>query len=673
MSGLPPPPAHTHHYGPLHARNPDLEVLLTDGLGGFALSSVAGVPTRCYSGLVVSGLPPVQRSTHLVSPLEVLSVGGQTYALHTLELAPGVFEGGGLELLSGVTLRDLLPERVQMVGGVRVTRQMVSPAHAGAVVYLYTVDSREAVTLTLGGYFVDRDMHHVHVQAPELEFETEESQVLVKGQRTTRVRIHAPDAQITPLTPQPFPQRVYYRHDAARGEPDHEYTRGAALWEVAFPAGGGGVALVVQGLTDTTPDIPDPWLAYEREATRRRELAELAGQTCGVTDELVATLAVAADAYLVRRNSPAGTSVIAGYPWFADWGRDAMISLTGLTLLTGRFAEARDLLHTFLSTLRRGLIPNHFLEYGQGHEDGQGAGYNTVDGALWLAVALERYVDASTDLDFAREALPQLRELLSWHLRGTDHGIRVDPADGLLLAGEAGVQLTWMDVKIEDWVVTPRHGKPVEIQGLWTAALGAETRISEKLGEPPEYAEALSQALGSFGQFWDGEGFADVLNADGTLDVSVRPNAALALALPDTPATPAQVEAAVRQTEAELLTPLGLHTLSPRDPRYRGNYGGPQVLRDAAYHQGTVWPWPLTAYVELLLSRGEVQQARAALDGLRGHVWEAGVGHVSEVFSGDGLRPGGCAFQAWSVAELLRGHVLVSRAEQQQNFAQNSG
>ncbi|WP_192930809.1 amylo-alpha-1,6-glucosidase [Deinococcus sp. AJ005] len=659
-------PAHIHRYGPLSARNPDLEVLLTDGLGGFALSSAAGVPTRCYSGLVVSQSPPVQRFTHLVSPLEILQVGSQRHSLHALELAPGVFEGRGLEILGGATLHDLLPERVQMVGGVRISRRTVSPAHAGAAVYLYSVDSRESVTLTLGGYFVDRDMHHVHMQAPELKFEANGENVLVRGERTTRVRLHASGVEVTGLDPDPFPQRVYYRHDAARGEPDHEYVRGAALWEVRFPAGGGQVALVVQGLTDTTPDIPDPWLAYEQEATRRRELATLAQQTCGVTDDLVATLAVAADAYLVRRNSPAGTSVIAGYPWFADWGRDAMISLTGLTLLTGRFAEARDLLHTFLSTLQRGLIPNHF------HEDGQGAGYNTVDGALWLAAALERYVTASNDLDFARGALPQLRRLLQWHLRGTDHGIRADPVDGLLLAGEAGVQLTWMDVKIEDWVVTPRHGKPIEIQGLWIAALGAETRLSEALGEPPELAEAWAQARGSFGQFWDGQAFADVLDTDGVLDLSVRPNAALALALPDTPATPEQVEAAVRQTENELLTPLGLHTLSPHDPRYRGNYGGPQVLRDAAYHQGTVWPWPLTAYLELLLSRGEVTQARAALDGLSGHVWEAGVGHVSEVFSGDALLPGGCPFQAWSVAELLRGQVLVSRAEKKE-AAQKSG
>ncbi|WP_229753033.1 amylo-alpha-1,6-glucosidase [Deinococcus aerophilus] len=662
-----PSPAHLRHYGPLRARDPDLEVLLTDGLGGFALSSLAGVPTRCYSGLVVSQAPPVERFTHLASPLEVLQVGGETVALHALELAPGVFEGQGLEHLSGVTLRDLLPEREQAVGGVRVRRRTVCPAQSGAVVYLYDVQAREAVTLTLGGYFVDRDMHHTHTTAPELSFTVKGTAAEVVGGRRTRAQVHAPGAQVEALPPQPFAQRIYYRHDAARGEPDHEYVRGAALWRVHLPAGGGRVALSVQGRTATTPDLTNPWLAYEQEGARRHALAVQAQGACEVTDGLVATLAVAADAYLVRRSAPAGRSVIAGYPWFADWGRDAMIALTGLTLLTGRHAEARDLLDTFLRTARRGLIPNHF------HEDGQGAGYNTVDGALWLAVALERYVTASGDTAFARTALPQLRGVLRWHLNGTDHGIRADPHSGLLHAGEAGVQLTWMDVKIAEWVVTPRHGHPIEIQGLWLAALGAETRLSQRMGERPQFAATLQQARASFAAFWNDNRWADVLGADGSPDPSVRPNMALALALPDTPATPTQVAAAVQTLEAELLTPLGLRTLSPRDPRYRGNYGGPQVQRDAAYHQGTVWPWPLTAYTELLLSRGEVARARAALNGLSGHLWEAGVGHVSEVFAGDTLRPGGCPFQAWSVAELLRAHVLVSRAEADSQSAQNSG
>ncbi|WP_189004182.1 amylo-alpha-1,6-glucosidase [Deinococcus malanensis] len=649
-------PAVTRSFGPGQARSPDLEVLLTDGRGGFSLGSLAGVPTRCYSALNVSQQPPVQRYAHLASPLEILSTPSGEATLHSLELAPGVFEGQGLDLLAGATLRDLLPEREQLWRGVRVRRRSCMPHGADSVVYLYDVQADEPVTLTLGGFFVDRDMHTVHTGVPRLSLRCVDNEALVEGERLTRVQLHAPGAGVQPLTPAPFPQRVFYRHDQARGEAESELTLGAALWQVQLPAGGGQIALVFSA--GSAAGVPDPWAAYEAEANRRREHARQAWAATGVRDDLVATLAVAADAYLAQRSAPAGVTVIAGYPWFADWGRDAMIALTGLTLVTGRYTEARDLLGTFLATLRRGLIPNNF------HEDGSGAGYNTVDGALWLVVALELYVQASGDLDFARQSLPQVRDLLDWHVRGTDHGIRMDPGDGLLLAGEPGAQLTWMDVKIEGWVVTPRHGKPVEIQGLWLAALGAEGRLSQMSGEPPAFAAHLQRAKESFSVFWTGTAFADTLSADGVPDLSPRPNVALALALGDTPATPAQISAAAGLIRRELLTPLGLHTLSPLDARYRGDYGGTQVQRDAAYHQGTVWPWPLASYVDLLLSRGDLAGARDTLRGLQGHVWEAGLGHVSEVFSGQSLTPGGCPFQAWSVAELLRAHVAVARAQQ---------
>ena len=748
--------ASAYTYGPQAARNPDLEVLLTDGQGGFALSSLAGVPTRCHAGLVVSQQPPVSRFCHLVSPFERLEVGGESADLHALEVAPGVFEGRGLDLLTGATVWDLLPEREQLWRGVWVRRHACMPQDSGALVLFYEVRSRQSVTLTLGGFFVDRDLHAVHAAAPRLSFTPLGSEVRVQGERSTRVTLHTrPDMAggsvlarplIQALTPHPFAQRVYYRADAARGETPHDVALGCPLWSVTLPPGGGEVALVVQGVAPEAAGMPDPWTAFEAERARRRGLAERAWQTTGVRDELVATLAVAADAYLVRRGSgpQRGLSVIAGYPWFADWGRDAMIALSGLTLVTGRLDDARELLLTFLGQRRRGLIPNHF------DESGQGAGYNTVDAPLWLAVALERYARTTGDALFVRQVLPALRELLGALVQGTDYGIRMDPADALLRAGEPGTQLTWMDVKIHDWVVTPRHGKPVEIQALWLAALGAELRLSQALGEPPRYAEVLERAHHSFrAQFWNhaadltaaptatllglgqlgsslggalsdalsgdflledellrdtssgallttgqrvgapvagpvpaaggselGVGtrpgsapqpavLADVLAAGGEQDLSVRPNAVIALALADTPVVDEQLDAVLAQTERELLTPVGLHTLSPHDPRYLGTSGGPQLLRDAAYHQGTVWPWPLASYVELLLSRGELNRARAALAGLTGHVWEAGIGHVSEVFSGDALTPGGCPFQAWSVAELLRAHVLVSLSEAQ--------
>ncbi|MFC4426765.1 amylo-alpha-1,6-glucosidase [Deinococcus navajonensis] len=648
-------PTVTRRFGPGQARDPDLEVLLTDGQGGFSLGSLAGVPTRCYGALNISERPPVQRRAHLAAPLERLSTSSGEAALHALELAPGVFEGQGLNLLVEATLRDLLPEREQWWRGARIRRQAVMPRNRDSLVYLYEVHAEEPVVLTLGGFFVDRDMHRVHEEAPSLQFSAEGNAASIQGEGLTRVRLHAPGARLEALTPQPFAQRVYYRHDAARGEADSEVTLGAALWRVHLPAGGGRVALVFTA--GTSAGVPDPWAAVQAEAARRRRHAEQAWESSGVRDEVVATLAVAADAYLVQRTAPAGVTVIAGYPWFADWGRDAMIALSGLTLTTGRYAEARDLLGTFLKALRRGLAPNNF------HEDGHGAGHNTVDGALWLAVALERYVSHSGDLEFAWQSLPRLRELLDWHVRGTDHGIRMDPQDGLLRAGEPGVQLTWMDVKIGDWVVTPRHGKPLEVQGLWLAALGAEGRLARQLGETPAFTELLLRAQNSFASFWTGEVWADVLHPDGTPDLSIRPNMAIALALPDTPTPTGALQAALGVVRRELLTPTGLHTLSPLDPRYRGNYGGAQVQRDVAYHQGTIWPWPLASYVDLLLVCGHLAEARAALRGLEGHLWEAGLGHVSEVFSGRERRPGGCPFQAWSVSELLRAHVKVAQAE----------
>uniref|UniRef100_UPI0025BC1462 amylo-alpha-1,6-glucosidase n=1 Tax=Deinococcus sp. TaxID=47478 RepID=UPI0025BC1462 len=609
---------------------------------------------------------------------------------------------------------------------------------------LYEVSARHSVTLTLGGFFTDRDMHALHAQAPNLVFQTGGKWAKVQGTRSTAVRLHLPktgqqrgpvpgqsvlqETILSALTPAPFAQRVHYRTDTLRGEVDTEYVRGCALWRVTFPPGGGRVALSVQGVTPTTRPVKDPWQAYDTEAERRLQLARLAFQSTGVADEVVATLAVAADAYIVKRTQPAGVSVIAGYPWFGEWGRDAMVALTGLTLVTGRPTVARDLIRTFLHTTQRGLAPNFF------HDDGSGAGYNTVDAALWLAVCLERYTRTTGDGAFVRECLPALREILGWHVQGTDFGIQVDPDDGLLRCGLPGSQLTWMDAKINDWVVTPRAGKPVEIQALWLAALGAEVRLSGALGETPRFADVLERAWQGFGALWQhlpgetmqtgrtplaellglsttGPGgltglvslgdpsvsapaleqsaldtinslgdvqdnsqrpathstralLADGLTPQGTPDLSVRPNAVVALALADTPVSDAQLDAVIAQTEELLLTPMGLRSLSPLDPNYRGHYGGPQIVRDAAYHQGTVWPWTIGSFTELLVSRGEVRRARAVLAGLTGHLWEAGIGHVSEIFSAEDQRAAGCPFQAWSVAEVLRAHVLVSLSEQ---------
>ena len=654
-------PRSTHRLGPQAARDLSREVLLPDGLGGFALASPAGVPTRCYSGLSVSHRPPGERRVMFVTALECLQVGPQRCELHAFEVAPGALEGQGLSVLSGVTLRDLLPEREQTALGMGIRRRSVVPRDSGALVLLYDIDAPhlkegQTATLTLGGVLVDRDMHQVHTRTPELGFECLGHEVRVRGAaHHTRLRLHAGGAAVTALAPHPLPQRLHFRLDTARGAPDTERAVRADFWEIELRPGLNRLALVIEGLDIR---IDDPWAAYSAEARRRAELVEQAWQASGVRDEVVATLAVAADAFLVRRASTGSFSVIAGYPWFADWGRDSLIALPGLTLSTGRIEEGLGVIDTFAASLRGGLTPNNFFD------DGTGAGYNTVDGALWLVVSLEKMVRRAGSAELARLALGIVRQVLGEYARGTEYGIALDREDGLLRAGLPGTQLTWMDVKIHDWVVTPRHGKAVEIQALWLAALGAESRLSRALGQAAQFGNVLDAARSSFSAFWNPENayLYDVLGHPDSA-APVRPNALIALALPDTPATPSQVDAALDVAARELLTPLGLRTLSPLDAAYLANYGGDRLVRDAAYHQGTVWPWLMGAYADLLLSRGRVAEARAALGGLIGHLWEAGLGSVSEVISPADLTPGGCSFQAWSVAEVLRAHIAVSLAE----------
>lgn len=623
-------------FGSGAVRDLSREVLLTDGLGGFSLSALAGVPTRSYSGLAVSLNPPVERHVMWIAARETLEVDGRSASLHAFEIAPNTFEGDGLGCVERVTLTDLLPQRVQFALGVRVKRRAFMPRHSGALVLLYDVEAREGGTLTLGGLFTDRDMHAVHDRMPLLTFEHEGDAVTVRGTRALRMRFVG--GEVTSLEPHVSPQRLHFRAEAERGEPSTDVAASVDVWRVAFGPGTSRFALVIDGSGEVNVE---PWRAWDEEVARRRALVERAWNATNVRDDVVATLAVAADAFLVRRRTTNSTSVIAGYPWFADWGRDAMIALRGLTLATGRFEEARELLETFLQYEQGGLVPNNFFD------DGSGAGYNTVDGSLWLFVAFEAYVNATGDEAFARRHLPHLRRMIETLAAGTRFSIRLH--DGSLLrAGEKGVQLTWMDVKIQDWVVTPRHGRPIEIAALWLNALDAHDRLAERLGEAPAFEGWRVQGRAELTAFWQGRVYpADVLDDDGSPDASIRPNAVIALARLNEPDVTAS---ALRVARRDLLTPVGLRTLSPTDERYRPTFGGHRFVRDSAYHQGTVWPWLIGAYADL-------DPSRDVLAGLVAHLPEAGVGSVSEVFGGSDLVPGGCPFQAWSVAELLRAYV----------------
>ena len=376
------------------------------------------------------------------------------------------------------------------------------------------------------------------------------------------------------------------------------------------------------------------------------------------SDPLSEKLSLAAEQFLVRRGD-GGKTIIAGYHWFTDWGRDTMIALPGLCLLSGQFEMAKAILGEFRKHLSQGMLPNRFPDEGGEPE------YNTIDATLWYFLALYRYVEYTNDSAFLREILPHLLDIHRWHREGTRYGIRVD-SDGLLQGGDESTQLTWMDAKVGNWVVTPRHGKAVEINALWYNALQILAVFQERLGEPAaasaRFREEAEQLRISFLEVFrnTNEGLLyDCVRGDHR-DDRFRPNQLFALSLPFPLLEEQEAERILERMEAELLTPRGLRTLSPKHPEYQPRYLGDQLRRDGSYHQGTVWPWLLgpwaTALVRFRGERGR-QQAETLYRQFFDHLEEAGLGTVSEIFDGDAPHtPRGCIAQAWSVAELLRGY-----------------
>ena len=375
---------------------------------------------------------------------------------------------------------------------------------------------------------------------------------------------------------------------------------------------------------------------------------------------LVKTLAAAADQYIVQRGS--FKTIVAGYHWFTDWGRDTMIALPGLTLVTGRFHIARQILEAYSDAVDQGMIPNRFPDAGDAPE------YNTADATLWFFEAIRAYLKYSNDEAFVRERLyPQLKDMIDWHVRGTRYGIHVD-ADGLLACGEPGSNLTWMDAKVGDHVVTPRIGKPVEIQALWYNALRIMQDFARRFADSSSevlFASLAGETLESFNtRFWNPmAGYLYDVVENGHADGSMRPNQIFAVSLPYTMLSPEKARAVVQAVQTELLTPLGLRTLSRHDPRYRGHYEGGVTERDTAYHLGTVWPWLMGPFITAYLkvnqhSEAARQQAESWLAAFSEHVTTAGLGQICEIADGEYPHtPRGCIAQAWSVAEILRAAV----------------
>jgi predicted glycogen debranching enzyme len=627
------------------------EWLETNGLGGFASSTIVGMNTRRYHGLlIVATRPPAGRYLLLAKMEEQLVLGDQSFEL-SVNQYPGVVYPQGQQYLKEFRL-DPFPVFIYEAAGVELTKSVFMIHGRNSAVIRYTAKpasgNREPLRLELRPLIAFRDYHSTTHENPALD---------------CQVRVEPGCAMVRPYTGLP---ELWFAHNGEvrpggywyhNFQYPREQERGLDFAEdlfnpmtIAFDLAGGGQAVVI-----ASTGREDAARAPEYESAERRRREALTRNA--TPNELVCALTAAADQFLVTRG--AGQTIIAGYHWFGDWGRDTMISLPGLTLATGRAEAARSILRQFAKHVDRGMLPNYFPDAGAEAE------YNTVDTTLWFFEAIRKYVEYTGDLELIRaELFPVLTDILQWHFRGTRDGIHVDE-DGLLRCGEPGVQLTWMDAKIGDWVVTPRYGKPVEVQALWHNALKIMETFAQALGQSQaaaNYREAARRAAQSFNaKFWNDAGgyLYDVINGK-ERDASLRPNQIFAISLPHGLLAREKAAGVLAVVERELLTPYGLRTLAPSDPRYHPAYGGDAYSRDSAYHQGTVWPWLLgpyiTAYLKVYGRNGDsLRKARAWLANFDVHLREAGLGQISEVFGGEPPHaPGGCIAQAWSVAELLR-------------------
>jgi len=632
------------------------EWLVTNGLGGYASGTVAGVNTRRYHGLLVAALnPPVQRMV-LVAALDewVRSDDGDMQPLSTHEYWDGTVFPQGYRQLEGVELDGMLPVFRWTIAGRTIEKRIWMEQGVSRTVVTYRLVSGSPLTLQLRPLFAHRDYHQQrHGQGAFDMSETGEGWIIDAGGVRSHVEVRS---QATVHSQPDWYWRVLHREERERGLDDEEDLFTPGVVEVPLAAGA-DVAVVL-----ATEPTPSSWDAAQSWRDAQQHQDAVVGP--GMEDPLARQLALAAEQFRVVRGTdgaaPSGQqrTVVAGYHWFTDWGRDTMISLPGLAMRPGTLWEARAVLDTYIHYLDQGLIPNRFPDGGEAPE------YNTIDATLWLFQALAAYLRASRDWHFIADRLGPLEAVIDWHVRGTRHNIQMDPADGLLAGGADGQALTWMDARVQDWVVTPRRGKPVEVNALWYNALRLTGDWCERAMRPAgPYRRMAAQAHSSAQErFWfaDGGYCYDVVDAPEGDDPSLRPNQVIALGLVYPLIEGELARRAFDVVTAKLLTPYGLRTLSPDDPRYLSSYRGDQRARDAAYHMGMVWPWLLGPYLDAHQRLdGERPAARRLLEPFTAHLLDAGLGTISEVFEPEPpYRPVGCIAQAWSVGEVLR-HTLA--------------
>ena len=633
------------------------EWLETNGIGGFSSSTITGLNTRRYHGLLTAATkPPVGRLVLLSKLEETLIIDGQRYELSANQY-PGVVYPEGFKYQTGFRL-DPFPVFTYEVEGVRVEKSVFMVQGENTVTVQYEVhatpDGRASVTelkLEIRPLLAFRDYHSTTHENGGLNsnVETEEGLTTVKPYSDLPALHFAHDTAQIDVNGFWF-RNFQYAVERERGLDFAEdlFSPGAFTFDLNASA----KISIIASTERRDVAKADAYLKVEME---RRDL--LRGKA--EADQLIDTLTAATDQFIVARERC--KTVIAGYHWFADWGRDTMIALPGLTLTTGHADIAKSILAEFAAHVDQGMLPNRFPDAGETPE------YNTVDATLWFFEAVRALLQYTNDFEFVRNSLyAVLIDIIEWHVRGARYQIHVDK-DGLVYAGEPGVQLTWMDAKVGDWVVTPRHGKPVEIQALWYNALRVMEDLAERWGDianQKQYKAMAASARKSFNeQFWNEQTgcLFDVVN-DHERDASIRPNQVFAISLANSMVSTSRAKSILRVVERELLTPRGLRTLSPNDSRYIGRYEGDPRSRDGSYHQGTVWPWLMgpfiTAYVKTFGAKAGRKFASQWLSTFQDHLKEACLGQISEIFDGDAPHtPRGCVAQAWSVAELLRATV----------------
>jgi predicted glycogen debranching enzyme len=644
------------------------EWLETNGLGGWASSTIAGAHTRRYHGLLVAAThPPVGRMVLLSKLDETIVLSGQRFELGCNRY-PGAIHPRGFQYLQSFS-REFFPVFEYEVSGVQLRKTIAAVNGENTTLVLYEVLQAPATfLLELRPFVAYRDYHSTTHANDFIRHEAHFNNGLFRAQPydgTPELFISVPGAGFE-AHPDWY-RNFEYSIEQYRGLDFQEDLFTHGLFKLTLKTGdrldvSGSIELAEVSptrlgviISTTNPNGRDAFKLFNEEKRRREQL--LTGPAN--KDDFSRTLTLAADQFVVKRGENLRT-IVAGYHWFSDWGRDTMISLPGLCLVTGRYEDAKKILRAFAQSTSQGMLPNRFPDAGEHPE------YNTVDATLWFFVAIYKYLQYTGDEAFVRdELMPILRDIIIWHDRGTRYNIHVDK-DGLLYAGEPGVQLTWMDAKVGDWVVTPRQGKAVEINALWYNALAIYAELSKRFGntaEAKQFAQRAQQVHAKFNEvFWNETGgcLYDYIDGDHR-DVSIRPNQIFALSLPFPLLESQRAKQVLKMVEEKLYTPVGLRSLAADHPDYRPHYGGDQWSRDSAYHQGTVWAWLLGPFVSAIVRVEGVagkKRAKKILENVLPHLNDAGLGTISEIFDAEPPHADrGCMAQAWSVAEVLRAYI----------------